>query len=92
MIGVVSLGTSHFGEMIHRGDHRGIFELEGSKEKGDQHETGVKEEEVNFKRFVKIVLSLGFIGWILEGVITALIARYIYRIRPDLLRLRGIHS
>ena len=26
-----------------------------------------RKEEVNFKRFVKIVLPLGFIGWILEG-------------------------
>jgi cobalt/nickel transport system permease protein len=92
MIGVVSLGTSHFEEMIDRGERQGIFELEWSKEKRDQHEAGAKKEEVNFKRFVRIVLPLGFIGWILEGVITALIARYIYRIRPDLLRLRGIPS
>jgi len=32
-------------------------------------------------------LPLGFIGWVLEGVITALIARYLHRLRPDLLRL-----
>jgi len=34
-----------------------------------------------------IVLPLGFIGWVLEGVITSLIARYIHRLRPDLLGL-----
>ena len=33
MIGVISLGTSHFEEMIDRGEHRGIFELERPKEK-----------------------------------------------------------
>jgi cobalt/nickel transport system permease protein len=92
MIGVVGLGTSHFEEMIDRGEHRGVFEPERPKEKEDRHEAGARKEEVSFMRFVKIVLSLGFIGWILEGAITTLIARYIYRIRPDLLRLRGIPS
>ena len=42
------------------------------------------------KRFIAIVLPLGFVGWILEGVITTLIARYIHRIRPDLLKLEGV--
>ena len=46
-----------------------------------------KRARVNLKRFMAIVLPLGFIGWILEGVITTLIARYIHRLRPDLLRL-----
>ena len=46
-----------------------------------------EESEVNLKRFIAIVLPLGFIGWMLEGVITALICRYIYRLRPDLLHL-----
>jgi cobalt/nickel transport system permease protein len=90
MIGVVSLGTSHYEEMIHQGDRRGIFEFELSKEKRDQHGRDAKEQEVNLKRFMAIVLPLGFIGWVLEGVITSLIARYIYRIRPDLLRLKGV--
>jgi cobalt/nickel transport system permease protein len=89
MIGVVSLGASHYEEMIHQGDRRGIFEFELSKEKRDQHEKEAKKEEVNLKRFMAIILPLGFIGWVLEGVITSLIARYIYRIRPELLRLKG---
>ncbi len=86
MIGVVSLGTSHYEELIHRGDRQGIFEFELSKGKDVQHEN-VKKEEVNLNRFMAIVLPLGFIGWLLEGVITALIARYIHRLRPDLLHL-----
>jgi cobalt/nickel transport system permease protein len=88
MIGIVSLGTSHYEELIHRGDRQGIFEFELSKETDVQHEN-VKNEEVNLNRFMAIVLPLGFIGWLLEGAITTLIARYIYRIRPDLLRLKG---
>jgi cobalt/nickel transport system permease protein len=86
MIGVVSLGTSHYEELIHQ-EGKGIIEFHLSKEKGDEHPRGVSEQKVNLKRFIAIVLPLGFIGWILEGVITTLIARYIHRLRPDLLRL-----
>jgi len=86
MIGVVSLGTSHYEELIHQ-KGEGIFEFHLPKEKGDHHEGEKEEREVNLKRFIAIVLPLGFIGWILEGVITALITRYIQRLRPDLLRL-----
>ncbi len=87
MIGVVSLGTSHYEEMIHRGEG-GLFELEIGKEKSSQDGKEAKEE-INLARFIAIVLPLGFIGWILEGIITVLMARYIYRIRPDLLALKG---
>jgi cobalt/nickel transport system permease protein len=89
MIGVVSLGTAHYEELIH-GEHRhGIFGFELSGGKADHPAKVMKKEEINLKRFIAIVLPLGFIGWILEGVITTLIARYIYRIRPDLLKLEG---
>ena len=86
MIGVVGLGTSHYEELIHQ-EGKGIFEFHLSKEKEEHHPGEAPEEKVNLRRFMAIVLPLGFIGWILEGVITALIARYIYRLRPDLLRL-----
>src|SRR4030042_3230860 len=82
MIGVVSLGTSHYEELIHQ-EGKGIFEFHLSKEKEEHHPGEAPEEKVNLRRFMAIVLPLGFIGWILEGVITALIARYIYRLRPD---------
>jgi cobalt/nickel transport system permease protein len=86
MIGVVSLGTSHFEKLIHQ-EGEGIFEFHLSGEKDDHHEGEPKESEVNLKRFMTIILSLGFLGWVLEGVITSLICRYIYRLRPDLLHL-----
>jgi len=88
MIGLVSLGTSHYEELIHQ-EGKGIIEFHLSKEKGDDHQVGVSEQKVNLKRFITILLPLGFIGWILEGVITSLMTRYIYRLRPDLLRLEG---
>ncbi len=87
MIGVVSLGTSHYEELIHREEDGGLFEFKLMKEGHPKdHEP---EKSVHFERFVIIVLSLGFVGWLLEGVITSLIVRYIHRLRPDLLRLGG---
>ena len=86
MIGVVSLGTSHYEELIHQ-ERNGIIGFEFGKEREGHQKEGMSEREVNLKRFIAVILPLGFIGWILEGVITSLIARYIHRLRPDLLRL-----
>jgi hypothetical protein len=86
MIGVVSLGTSHYEEMIHQ-EGKGIFEFHLSKEKENLPGEIPEKNEVNLRRFIAIILPLGFIGWVLEGVITTLIARYIHRLRPDLLKL-----
>ncbi len=89
MIGVVSLGTSHYEALIHREEGGGLFEFKLTKEKED-HQTGHEVGgEVNLKRFAVILLSLGLVGWLLEGVITTLIVRYVHRLRPGLLRLGG---
>jgi cobalt/nickel transport system permease protein len=87
MIGVVSLGTSHYEELIHQ-EKGGIIGFEFGKEK-ETHQESVPEKEVNLKRFISIILPLGFIGWVLEGIITVFVARYLQRLRPDLLRLKG---
>ncbi len=87
MIGVVALGAPHYEELIHS-EGKGIFEFHFSKEEEDHHK-GTAKDRVDLKKFIAIVLPLGFIGWVLEGVITALIGRYIHRLRPDLLRLEG---
>ena len=87
MIGVVSLGRSHYEELIHQEEGRGMIGFEFGKEKEGHQKESVPEKEVNLKRFIAIILSLGFIGWVLEGMITALITRYLHRLRPDLLRL-----
>ena len=87
MIGVVSLGTSHYEELIHQGKGKRIIGFEFGKEKESHHQEGEPEKEVNLKRFMAIILPVGFIGWVLEGIITAFIARYIHLLRPDLLRL-----
>jgi cobalt/nickel transport system permease protein len=91
MIGVVSLGTSHYEELIHEEKGKGIIGFEFGKEKEEHQKEGLPGKEVNLKRFIAIILPLGFIGWMLEGIITTLITRYIYRLRPDLLHLgKGI--
>lgn len=87
MIGVVGLGVSHYEELIHKNEGHGIFEFKLLKEKHDQHGEDKEKGEVNFRRFIAIVLSLSFLGWILEGIITTLIVRYLHRLRPDLLKL-----
>jgi len=87
MIGVVSLGTSHYEELVHQEKGGGIIGFEFGKEKQEHHPGQPAEEKVNLGRFIAIILPLGFIGWVLEGVITMLIARYIRRLRPDLLHL-----
>jgi cobalt/nickel transport system permease protein len=91
MIGVVSLGTSHYEELIHP-EKKGFIDFHLSKEKDDHPPQKATEEKPNLKRFIAIVLPLGFLGWMLEGVITTLIGRYLYRLRPDLLRLEGFFS
>ncbi len=88
MIGVVSLGTSHYEELIHQ-EKEGIIGFEFGKEKETHQTDAASEKDVNLKRFISIILPLGFIGWVLEGMIAALVARYIRRLRPDLLRLEG---
>jgi cobalt/nickel transport system permease protein len=89
MIGAVSLGTRHYEVLIHHEEEGGILGFELGKGEREHPETEPKRDEVNLKRFMTIVLSLGFVGWILEGVITTLILKYIHRLRPDLLKLEG---
>ena len=89
MIGVVSLGTGHYEELIHQEGKKGIIGFEFGKEKDIHEEKAGHQQEVNLKRFIAIVLPLGFIGWVLEGIITSLMINYIHRLRPDLLRSEG---
>lgn len=86
MIGVVGLGSQHYEDLIHKGEESKLFEISFLKTKEFKEEG---KSEINFSRFIKIVLSLGAIGWLLEGIITTLILKYINRLRPDLL---GINS
>lgn len=85
MIGVVSLGTSHYEELMHR--EKGTIGPEFGKEKETHHVQPGGETEINLNRWIKAIALPLFFGWILEGIITALMIKYIYRLRPDLLHL-----
>jgi cobalt/nickel transport system permease protein len=87
MIGVVGLGVPHYEELLHKNGGHGVFEFKLIKEKDDHHGENKEKGEINFKRFIAIVLPLSLMGWLLEGVITTLMTRYIHRLRPDLLKL-----
>lgn len=87
MIGVVSLGVSHYETLMHPDEGHGILEFKLFKGHEDHHGQAGKGPEIHLDRFAGITLSLGCLGWILEGILTTLILRYIYRLRPDLLRL-----
>ncbi len=43
------------------------------------------ENGINFSRFAKTVFILCPLGWILESVITGLVVKYVFRVRPDLI-------
>ncbi len=85
MIGVVSLGTSHYEELMRH--EKGTIGLEFGKEKETHHVQPGGETEINLNRWIKALALPLFFGWILEGIITALMIKYIYRLRPDLLHL-----
>ena len=40
---------------------------------------------INFSRFAKTVFILSPLGWILEAVVTGLVIKYVFRVRPDLI-------
>ena len=86
MIGVVSLGVPHYEELIRHEEGAGFFEFKLFHGKEDHPKKMAGQGKVNLTRFIAIILPLGFIGWVLEGVITVLIITYIHRLRPDLLR------
>lgn len=85
MIGVVSLGTSHYKELMHH--EKGTIGLEFGKEKETHHQEAGGETEINLSRWIKAIALPLFVGWVLEGIITALMIKYIHRLRPDLLHL-----
>ena len=53
-------------------------------EKAGMGDFYIRDSGINLGRFASAVLLLGFIGWILEAVITAAMVQFVYRVRPDL--------
>lgn len=51
----------------------------------DAGELRSREGGINFSRFAKALLILSPLGWILESVITGIVVKYVFRVRPDLI-------
>lgn len=68
----------------------GVFELglfsggEHEEEEGHAEERG-HAEGLSVRRFAAVVFTLGPIGWVLEGLLTAWILGYAARVRPGLI-------
>ena len=84
LIGIV--GTSHVDADLfaHHHEHEnGVTE--------QTHEHHDEPESSSLRTFAIIVLSLGSIGWIVEGAITGAIIQFISKVKPDLLA-HGLHK
>jgi cobalt/nickel transport system permease protein len=83
LIGIV--GASHVDANLfaHHHENEG-----GVTEKNHEHHD--EEESSSLRAFAMIVLTLGSIGWVIEGAITGAIIQFISKIMPDLLA-HGLH-
>lgn len=71
----------------------GVFSLGllGGDEHGHEDDEAHAEEEghadagLSIGRFAAVVYTLGPLGWILEGLLTAWVLGYVVRVRPDML-------
>ncbi len=63
----------------------GIEESNPTEATHDAHVPNELIKGVNVKSFAKTLLILLGIGWLLEGIITAFVIKYVSRVRPDLI-------
>ena len=82
-IGIVYTGTKNLDYLAHKCSH--------------QHEQTIpyehdQVESFNIKRFMFLILMSGSLGWTLEALLTAFIATYISRVKPDLLENKDFYS
>ena len=73
---ITIVGISHVDPQTYRHEHG----YEAEPEHG--HDAAVP---ASLTTFAVVVLSLGVIGWIIEGAITGAVIRFISQVRPDLL-------
>lgn len=67
-----------------------VIGIEEGHPSEDVQEQNIQEipnelERINIKSFAKSILILLGIGWIVEGIITAFVVKYVSRVRPDLI-------
>jgi cobalt/nickel transport system permease protein len=84
LIGIV--GVSHINAELFEHHHEHVISM--TEQTRDQHH---EQENPDLRTFAVIVLSLGSIGWVIEGAITGAVIQFISRVRPDLLG-HGLHK
>ena len=85
--GMISFGlienSKHHHEEIESTHHN--EKIEAVPEKTHHLHQENRQHLFDIKRFIFLVMVLGSIGWILEGLVTAFIIGYINKMKPDLL-------
>lgn len=76
-IGIVYLGNQDPAEIVHN-HHK--HEKTENKEKSEKFH----HDEIDIKRFLMLVLTLGSMGWAIESFVTAFIVSYINKINPSI--------
>lgn len=61
---------------------QGLLATEGASPHGEAED---RHQELGFQLFVRLVLFLGFIGWVIEAVIVGLMVGFIHKVRPELI-------
>lgn len=84
LIGIVGASRVDADLFAHHHEHEG-----GVTEQTHEHHD--EPESLSLRTFAIIVLSLGSIGWIIEGAITGAIIQFISKVKPDLLA-HGLHK
>jgi cobalt/nickel transport system permease protein len=84
LIGIVGVSHVDAESFAHQHEHEG-----GVTEQ--THEQHHEPESSSLRTFAVIVLSLGSIGWIIEGAITGAVIQFISKVKPDLLA-HGLHK
>jgi cobalt/nickel transport system permease protein len=71
------VGLAHLREVTSFGEHRHQVHA------GSLY-AALPYESLSVRRFAILVVGLGSIGWVLEGVVTGLMVRFAARVKPDL--------
>jgi len=84
LIGIVGVSHVDAESFVHHHAHEGSV----TEQAHEQHQ---QPERSPLRAFAVIVLSLGSVGWIIEGAITGAVVQFISRVMPDLLA-HGLHK
>lgn len=74
-VGIVLTGTKHIEVGCCKCNHHEPVH------KNEHHE----HTEFNIKKFIKLIITFGLAGWLIESLVTGFIIDYIYKIKPTMI-------